>query len=317
MSQWPKWLRHQYGKLEICGLSPGYDTNFSLKNYQLVSSQWSLVTQQLQHVPWFLPWMPFGRPSLLAQWLDLNVRLVLRGRPEPGLQVWECYMGHCWKKRYTTDTLCPICAAIPRYVHPASRSLTMRPRSNGGFATTGTRFLGQSIAGLHSAPFWTLACENTRVHCRQSGYTVYWCLGTPYCDMCVSFDLNLLSYTPTCLAELILQPFLHFTYVTAHSPTLPLLYLRHSSFYNPSFASPTSQALHLIHLASRPWLFHASSNQCNLLFIFSFFQEKQLSLTKTIKYEINKYMFKFIIFNFFFIFYNFLFYFIYLFFAAK
>ena len=33
VSQWPKWLRSQYGKLEICGSSPGYDTNFSLKNY--------------------------------------------------------------------------------------------------------------------------------------------------------------------------------------------------------------------------------------------------------------------------------------------
>ena len=40
-----------------------------------------------------------------------------------------------------------------------------------------------------------------------------------------------------------------FTYFTAHSPTLPLLQTRHSSFSNPSFASPTSQALHLIHLA--------------------------------------------------------------------
>ena len=50
-----------------------------------------------------------------------------------------------------------------------------------------------------------------------------------------------------------LQPFLHFNYITTHSPTLPSLYLRHSSFFNPSFASPTSQALHLIHLASRPW----------------------------------------------------------------
>ena len=34
VSQWPKWLRRQYGKLEICGSSPDYDTNFSLKNYQ-------------------------------------------------------------------------------------------------------------------------------------------------------------------------------------------------------------------------------------------------------------------------------------------
>ena len=31
------------------------------------------------------------------------------------------------------------------------------------------------------------------------------------------------------------------------------IHLRHSSFSNPSFASPTSQALHLRHLASRPW----------------------------------------------------------------
>ena len=35
----------------------------------------------------------------------------------------------------------------------------------------------------------------------------------------------------------------HFTYVTTHSPTLPSLHLRHSSFSNPSFASPMSQAL--------------------------------------------------------------------------
>ena len=35
MSQWPNWLRRQYGELEICGSSPGYDTNFSLKSYHL------------------------------------------------------------------------------------------------------------------------------------------------------------------------------------------------------------------------------------------------------------------------------------------
>ena len=53
------------------------------------------------------------------------------------------------------------------------------------------------------------------------------------------------------MSQLILQPFRRFTYVTTHSPTLPLLHLRHSSFSNPSFATP-SQALHLHHLASRP-----------------------------------------------------------------
>ena len=41
--------------------------------------------------------------------------------------------------------------------------------------------------------------------------------------------------------ELILQTFHHFTYVTTNSPTLPSLCLRHSSFFNPSVASPTSQ----------------------------------------------------------------------------
>ena len=58
-------------------------------------------------------------------------------------------------------------------------------------------------------------------------------------------NLSVISPMP----QLILQPFRRFTYVTSHSPTLPLLHLRHSSFSNPSFASPTSQALHL---AGRP-----------------------------------------------------------------
>ena len=46
-------------------------------------------------------------------------------------------------------------------------------------------------------------------------------------------------------AELILQSFSHFTYVTAHSdsPNFPSLHLRLSSFSNPSFALPTSQLI--------------------------------------------------------------------------
>ena len=75
------------------------------------------------------------------------------------------------------------------------------------------------------------------------------------------------SYIASPTSQLILQPFRrftyvtahstslpllhlrhrHFTYVTAHSPTLPPLYLRHSSIYSPSGVSPTSQALHLRH----------------------------------------------------------------------
>ena len=55
---------------------------------------------------------------------------------------------------------------------------------------------------------------------------------------------NISVISPT--SQLILQPFRRFTYVTAHSPTLPLFQLRHSSFSNTSFASTTSQALHLL-----------------------------------------------------------------------
>ena len=66
--------------------------------------------------------------------------------------------------------------------------------------------------------------------------------------LCSSSNLSVTSPT----SHLILQPFHRFTYVTAHSPTLPLLYLRHSSFSNPSFTYPTSHALHLRHLARRP-----------------------------------------------------------------
>ena len=47
------------------------------------------------------------------------------------------------------------------------------------------------------------------------------------------------------IAELILQTFSHFTYVTAHSdcPSFPSLDLLHSSFSNPSLALPTSQLI--------------------------------------------------------------------------
>ena len=49
--------------------------------------------------------------------------------------------------------------------------------------------------------------------------------------------------------RLLLQPLHRFTYVTAHSPTLLPLYLRHSSFCSPFVASRTSQALHLRHIS--------------------------------------------------------------------
>ena len=76
-------------------------------------------------------------------------------------------------------------------------------------------------------------------------------------------------------------PFRHFTYVTAHSPTLPLLHLRHSSFSNPSLASPTSQTLHLIHLASRPWMLSIEPGfPCKCMFLC-----KLVTLLKLCKYS--------------------------------
>ena len=52
---------------------------------------------------------------------------------------------------------------------------------------------------------------------------------------------NLSVTSPT--SQFILHPFHRFTYVTAHFPTLPSLYLRHSSLSNPSFALRTSQLI--------------------------------------------------------------------------
>ena len=77
-------------------------------------------------------------------------------------------------------------------------------------------------------------------------------------ELCYEYNYELCSFSnlsitsPT--SQLILQPFRRFTYITAHSPTLLLLHLRHSSFSSPSFAPLTSQAhsptfpsLHLCH----------------------------------------------------------------------
>ena len=84
---------------------------------------------------------------------------------------------------------------------------------------------------------------------------VQWSSSDPSWRECSFSKFSVTSPT----SQLILQPFTRFAYVTANSPTLPLLLLRHSSFSNPSFASPTSQDFHLHHLASRPC--HREQNQ--------------------------------------------------------
>ena len=77
-------------------------------------------------------------------------------------------------------------------------------------------------------------------------------------ELCYDYNYELCSYSnlsvtsPT--SQLILQPFRRFNYCTSQLILQPFrcFTIRHSSFPNPSFDSPTSQALHLIHLASRP-----------------------------------------------------------------
>ena len=94
------------------------------------------------------------------------------------------------------------------------------------------------------------------------------------CDEChftfvTAHSPNLSVTSPT--SQLILQPFRRFTNVIAHSPNLLLLQLRHSSFSNPSFASPTSQALHLIHLASRPCIQYNQHYNYFIFITYNFF----------------------------------------------
>ena len=63
-------------------------------------------------------------------------------------------------------------------------------------------------------------------------------------------------------SQLILQPFRRFTYVTTHSPTLPLLHLRHISFSNPYVAWPTSQLI----LQSFHCFIYVTAHSLTLLF---------------------------------------------------
>ena len=60
---------------------------------------------------------------------------------------------------------------------------------------------------------------------------------------CIQCAIIVQTFRPSPTSHLILQPFRRFTYVTAHSPTLPSLYLRHRSFSNHFVALPTPQLI--------------------------------------------------------------------------
>ena len=67
-----------------------------------------------------------------------------------------------------------------------------------------------------------------------------------FSNLSVTSPMSQLTFNPSVtlpMSQLILQPFRHFTYVTAPFPTLPSLYQCHSSFSSPSAASPKSQVI--------------------------------------------------------------------------
>ena len=66
-------------------------------------------------------------------------------------------------------------------------------------------------------------------------------------EFCYDYNYKLCSFSnlsiTSPMSQLILQLFRRFTFVTAHSPTLPLLHLHHRSFSNPSVTLPMSQLI--------------------------------------------------------------------------
>ena len=71
-------------------------------------------------------WMATAACTMRRSWHSS----VQRSHSEPGLWMWECSTGHCWKQWHTTNTLCPKCQAISWYVHSAFCRPTLWPRSN-------------------------------------------------------------------------------------------------------------------------------------------------------------------------------------------
>ena len=124
--------RHQSSRTWRC---PDVSGNLSSGTRGLNAGEQTVINCSWWHSRWTCAWIYF-LDSVLAVTAARTMRRswrasVLRGRPEHGLHVWYCTKDDCSKQRHTTDTLCPTCAAIRRYVHSASsRPTRMLPRSN-------------------------------------------------------------------------------------------------------------------------------------------------------------------------------------------
>ena len=90
----------------------------------------------------------------------------------------------------------------------------------------------------------------------------------------VSSFCNPFVTSPT--SQLILQPFRRFTYVTAHSPTIPSLFLRHSSFSNPfcrfTYVTAHSRTIPLLHLRHSSFSNPSVASPTTQLFLQPFFR---------------------------------------------
>ena len=94
------------------------------------------LTHEVQHMPGFLLWLLFGRPRCSHNMSILSCVCITRPS-----RTWSTSVGmfhrSLLKARTHNRYVYPTCAAIRRYVHPASRRPTMRPHSNGWNCSTG------------------------------------------------------------------------------------------------------------------------------------------------------------------------------------
>ena len=189
---------------------------------QAGGSQWPLVTQQVQYVPGFLPWMLFGWPLLFAQCVELDVHLYYAA-----IQNLVCRCGN--DPQTTAEGSDTPLIHSDQHMHQPS----MCPSS---FLQTYNSTLFQIAAwdNLSQDDIWNFYDHlHARIHIcivAREDCTMYWCdcLSTSYCDMPVSFGLNL-SYTPTVINYLwpqfaIQLRVLHFFFI------FPAMYLGHQLF---------------------------------------------------------------------------------------
>ena len=125
--------------------------------------------------------MLFGRPPLLAQCVDLDVRLYYAA-----VQNLAYGYGNIPQTTAVRSDTPPIhCDQHMQQSVDMSielpAGLQCDPVQMTELRQQVQRCLGQSIAGWHSAPLWLFACENTRLRCRQRGVhcVLMWLFGHP------------------------------------------------------------------------------------------------------------------------------------------